>query len=112
MIILDFFKAFDTVPHGKLLHKMKLYGVDGNINAWLCDFLTNRKMKVVVNGEESESVTMESGTRPQGTVLGPLLFLCHINDLPDAPCPQEGPSTIRDMGSHMGNAFQLQEMLL
>ena len=49
MIILDFSKAFDTVPHKKLLHKMKLYGVDGNINAWLCDFLTIRKTKVHVH---------------------------------------------------------------
>ena len=44
MVILDFSKAFDTVPHGKLLHKMEQYGVDGNINARLSDFLTNRKM--------------------------------------------------------------------
>ena len=80
MIILDFSKAFDTVPHSKLLHKMKLYG---NINSWLSHFLTNRKMKVVVDGEESDSVTVDSGVS-QGTVLGPLLFLCHISDLPDA----------------------------
>ena len=56
MVILDFSKAFDTVPHQKLLHKMRQYGVDGNINAWLCDFLTNRKMRVVIDGEESEAV--------------------------------------------------------
>ena len=60
-----------------------LYGVDGNINSWLCDFLTNRQMKVVVDSEKSESVTVDSVV-PQGTVLGPLLFLFHINDLPDA----------------------------
>ena len=64
---------------------MELYDVNGNINAWLCDFLTNRKMKAVVDSEESESVTVDSGV-PQATVLDPLLhvFLCHINDLPDA----------------------------
>ena len=58
MIILDFSKAFDTVPHGKLLHKMKLCCVDGNINSWLSGFLSNRKMKVVVDGEESDSDTI------------------------------------------------------
>ena len=61
MIILDFSKAFDTVPHGKLLHKMKLYGVDCNINSWLSDFLTNRRMKADVDGEESDSVIVDSG---------------------------------------------------
>ena len=84
-MILDFSKAFDTIPHLKLLHKMRQYGVhvDGNINPWLCHFLTNRKMKVVFDGEESDAVTVDSGV-PQGTVLGPLLFLCRIHDLPDA----------------------------
>ena len=83
MVILDFSKAFDTVPHGKLLHKMKQYGIDDTINSWLCDFLTNRQMKVVVDGEESEAVKVDSGV-PKGTVLGPMLFLCLFRDLPDA----------------------------
>ena len=83
MIVLDFSIAIDTVPQGKLFHKMQLYGVDGKINSWLRDFLTNRKMKVLVDGEESESVGVDTGV-PQGTGRGSLLFVCYINDLPDA----------------------------
>ena len=76
MVMLDFSKAFDTVPHMKLLQTKTLYGVDGNINVWLTDFLTNRKMKMVVYGKESEAVNVDSGV-PEDTLLGSLLFLSY-----------------------------------
>jgi len=79
-IIVDFSKAFDLVPHGRLLIKIANSGVDSKVVVWIREFLLGRTQRVRVGGQLSEEVRVISGV-PQGSVLGPLLFLVYVNDI-------------------------------
>ena len=93
--ILDFSKAFDVVPHKRLLRKLRMYGLEGKCLSWISDFLEGRTQSILVEGVRSHSGSRTAGDTvlsgvPQGTVMGPLLFLLFINDMPSVLDPSTG----------------------
>ncbi|XP_065664726.1 uncharacterized protein LOC136086360 [Hydra vulgaris] len=82
VLYLDYEKAFDTLPHDLMLHKISGYGISNMLLNWINSFLSKRTQRVVMGSTISESLPVTSGV-PQGSVLGPLLFILYINDITD-----------------------------
>ena len=83
MVFCDISKAFDRVWHKGLIYKLKQHGIEGDFLKWLTDYLNGRQQKVIIRGCTSTFKVIQAGV-PQGSVLGPLLFLIYVNDIADS----------------------------
>ena len=82
VIYLDFTKAFDSVPHHLLIHKLQTFGFNGTLLNWFHSYLNNRYQRVLIHGSMSTKLPVRSGV-PQGSILGPLMFILYVNDIAD-----------------------------
>ena len=83
LLILDFCKAFDTVPHRRLLGKLNHYGIGGKTNKWIESWFCHRNQKVVLDGSSSPDSSVLSGVPHETVLLGPLMFLLYVNNIGD-----------------------------
>ena len=104
IVYLDFAKAFDSVDHQILLQKLKSYGVRGQLYKWFVDYLNGRCQRVVIDGASSHWAPVTSGVS-QGSILGPILFVIFINDLPDI-LPNEKMASLYADGTKVFNPIR------
>ena len=91
----DIVGAFDKVSHVGVLHKLRAYGIDGTLHRWLTSYLPNRNFQAVVGGATSQAFPVTAGV-PQGSILGPILFIVYVNDVPDVLPTDTVPATYAD----------------
>ena len=104
VIYLDYSKAFDSVPHLRLISKLQAYGIKGDLLKWISNFLIGRQQKVILNGSSSQWIDVTSGV-PQGSVLTPLLFLLYVNYITD------GVQSTLEMFAHDSKLYGIIKVL-